>query len=145
MVHKLQNILDKLVAWGETAGLKFNDQKTVVVHFTKSRIKPKHFIKMNGKNIEYSPDCTYLGLHIDSKLNWNKHIEEKITKCKKFLMKTVHETRSNFGPKPSLMKWGFTGLVRPVLTYGAMIWGHAASTTNNANKLRKLNLSLIHI
>ena len=76
MVQKLQRILDKLVAWGETAGLKFNEQKTVVIHFTKSRIKPRHFIKMNGKNIEYSTDCTYLGLHIDSKLNWNKHIEQ---------------------------------------------------------------------
>ena len=82
MVQKLQRILNKLVDWGETAGLKFNEQKTVVIHFTKSRIKPKHFIKMNGKNIEYSAECTYLGLHIESKLNWNKHIEEKINKCK---------------------------------------------------------------
>ena len=31
MVQKLQRILDKLVAWGETAGLKFNEQKTVVI------------------------------------------------------------------------------------------------------------------
>ena len=54
-------------------------------------------------------------------------------------MKTVHETRSNFGPKPKLMKWDFTGLVRPVLTYGAMIWGHAANTVGNISKLRKLN------
>ena len=36
-------------------------------------------------------------------LNWNKHIEEKINKCKKLLMKTVHETRANFGHKPSLI------------------------------------------
>ena len=70
---------------GETAGLKFNEQKTVVIYFTKSRTTPKHFIKMNGKNIEYSTECTYLGLHIDSKLNWNKYIEEKINKCKKNL------------------------------------------------------------
>ena len=94
---------------------------------------------MNGKKIEYSTDCTYLGLHIDSKLNWNKHIEEKFNKCKKILMKTVHETRANFGPKPSLMKWGYTGLVRPILTYGAMIWGHSALTQTNIAKLRRLN------
>ena len=37
------------------------------------------------------------------------------------------------------MKWGYTGLVRPVLTYGAMIWGHAALTRTNTDKLRKLN------
>ena len=54
-------------------------------------------------------------------------------------MKTVHETRANCGPKPSLMKWGFTGMVRPVILYGAMIWGHAATTTTNIDKLRRLN------
>ena len=54
-------------------------------------------------------------------------------------MKTVNETRSNFGPKPSLMKWGYTGLVRPVLTYGAVIWGHSALLKTNIEKLRKLN------
>ena len=54
-------------------------------------------------------------------------------------MKTVHETRANFGPKPSLMKWGYTGLVRPILTYGAMIWGHSALTQTNIAKLRRLN------
>ena len=54
-------------------------------------------------------------------------------------MKTGHETRANFGPKPSLMKWGYTGLVRPILTYGAMIWGHSALTQTNIAKLRRLN------
>ena len=34
MVQKLQNVLDKLVIWGETAGLKFNEQKTVVIHLS---------------------------------------------------------------------------------------------------------------
>ena len=128
LIQKLQTVIDKLIQWGEKAGLKFNEQKTVVMHFTKSKAKPRHHIRMNNKIVEFSNECTYLGLKIDTKLSWNTHIDSKINKCKKFLMKTVHETRSNFGPKPKLMKWGFTGLVRPVLTYGAMIWGHAANT-----------------
>ena len=61
------------MGWKQQVSNSMN-KKTVVIHFTKSRTVPKHFIKMNGKNIEYSTDCTYLGLHIDSKLNWNKHI-----------------------------------------------------------------------
>ena len=54
-------------------------------------------------------------------------------------MKTVHETRAYCGPKPSLMNWGYTGMVRPVLLYRAMIWGHAAMTTTNIDKRRRLN------
>ena len=94
---------------------------------------------MNNNPIEYSKNCTYLGLKIDSKLTWKEHVEEKINKCKRFLMKTVHETRANFGPKPKLMKWGFTGMLSPVLTYGAMIWGHTANSKTTQEKLRRLN------
>ena len=54
-------------------------------------------------------------------------------------MNTVYETRANFGPKPSIMKWGYTGLLIPILTYGAMIWGHSALTQANIAKLRRLN------
>ena len=34
---------------------------------------------------------------------------------------------------------GYTRLVRPILTYGAMIWGHSALTQTNIAKLRRLN------
>ena len=54
-------------------------------------------------------------------------------------MKTVNETRANCGPKPKLMKWEFTGMVSPVLTYGSMIWGHAVNTKAWKDKLRRLN------
>ena len=87
----------------------------------------------------FPKSCTYLGLKIDSKLAWKEHIDEKISKCKRFLMKTVHKTRANFGPKPKLMKWGFTGMVSPVLTYGAMIWGHTINNKTTQEKLRRLN------
>ena len=82
LIQKLQTVIDRLVEWGNKAGLKFNEQKTVVIHFTKTRMKPKHFIKKNNKNVDYSNECTYLGLNIDSRLNWNAHIESKINKCK---------------------------------------------------------------
>ena len=54
-------------------------------------------------------------------------------------MKVVNVTRANCGPKPRLMKWGFTGMALPVLTYGAMIWGHAINTKTHKDNLRRLN------
>ena len=115
MVHKLQKVIDDLVRWGNSVGLAFNEKKTIAIHFTRTKQTTKFQLKMNNKPIEYSKSCTYLGLKIDSKLAWKEHVEEKINKCKRFLMKTVHETRANFGPKPKLMKWGFTGMVSCLL------------------------------
>ena len=68
MVHKLQKVLNELTAWGKSVGLSFNEKKTVVIHFTRTKQAPKHYLKMNNKNIENSKSCTYLGLTIHSML-----------------------------------------------------------------------------
>ena len=71
MVHKLQKCVDKLTEWGKNAGLKFNEQKTVAIHFTRTKTKPKHQVRVNNNAVPYSDSCTYLGLRIDSRLSWN--------------------------------------------------------------------------
>ena len=46
-------------------------------------------------------------------------------------------TRKNWGPKPKLMRWAYIGIVRPMLCYGAMIWGHRAPEL--LEKFRRIN------
>ena len=48
-------------------------------------------------------------------------------------MKQLH------GPKPRLMKWIYTGIIRPRLTYGAMIWSHCTKTKLMTKQLYNLN------
>ena len=45
MMNNLQKVVNKLEAWGNTAGLKFNSSKTEVVIFTKKRLKQKKCLK----------------------------------------------------------------------------------------------------
>ena len=94
-------------------------------------------MRIEGKDIEYKTEVKYLGITLDSKLYWTKHIDEKIMKTKKYLGKIAHMTRDNWGPKPKLMRWVYIGVVRPMLCYGAMIWGHRAPEL--AEKFRRLN------
>ena len=61
MVHKLQQVLNELTDLGKSVGLSFNEKKTVVIHFTRTKQSPKHYLRMNNKNIEYSKSWTYLG------------------------------------------------------------------------------------
>ena len=37
MVHKLQKVIDDLVAWGNSVGLSFNEKKTIAIHFTRTK------------------------------------------------------------------------------------------------------------
>ena len=136
-LKRLQKMLDELTAWGKTCGLKFNPEKSVAVVFSRRRKLPPFALKLDGKEIEFRQEVKYLGVTLDKKLYWNTHINDKINKAKKFLVHVSHITNSNWGPKPELMRWAYLAVVRPMLCYGAMIWGHQAPKL--AGKLSRIN------
>ena len=137
MVSRVQKVLDKLTAWGRTCGLRFNPDKSVAVFFTRSRKIPKIKLKLDGQDLEYKQEVRYLGVLLDQKLHWNAHINDRITKAKRMMAKVAAITWNNWGPKPKLMKWAYTGMIRPFIAYAAMIWGHRAQHIKG--KLERLN------
>ena len=141
-LKRLQKMLDDLSQWGKTCGLRFNPEKSVAVVFSRRRKQPPFHLKIDGKDIEYKSEVKYLGVTLDSKLHWTPHINEKLTKTKKYLGKVANMTRNNWGPKPKLMRWAYLGVVRPMLCYGAMIWGHRAPEL--IEKFRRINRMAIN-
>jgi ribonuclease HI len=139
IIIQLQAMLDELTTWGRTCGLYFNPDKTQVVLFSRRNIEKSHFLRMDGQRIPYSTSTKYLGVTLDSKLRRNKHIEDKIASSKKWLMNLNNIIKDNWAPQPKIMRWAFTAIVRPALTYGALVWGHAAQRKGIQDKLRRLN------
>ena len=136
-ISRLQKMLDSLTAWGRRCGLHFNPEKSVAIVFTRSRKTPPKPLYIDGKPIEYKQEVRYLGVTLDSKLHWKTHIDDKVRKAKKFIHQVASITRKNWGPKPSLMRWAYLGIVRPMLCYGAMAWGHRAQF--HSTKLKRVN------
>ena len=136
-LKRLQRMLNELVEWGKTCGLTFNPEKSVAIIFTRRRKQPPFNLKIDGKEIPFQQEVKYLGVTLDSKLHWNSHINDKVSKAKKFLAQVANITQRNWGPKPRLMRWAYLGIVRPMLCYGSMIWGHRAPAL--AAKLRRVN------
>ena len=66
-IARLQKMLDKLTAWGNTCGLKFNPEKSVAVLFTRRRRKPTKSLTIDGKPIPFQQEVKYLGVTLDSK------------------------------------------------------------------------------
>ena len=69
-------------------------------------------------------------------------MEEKIQKSKKYLAAITQLTWKTWGPKPKLLRWAYIGIVRPMLCYGAMIWGHRAPELQA--KLKRVNRMAIN-
>ena len=53
---------------------------------------------MNGKPIRRDTSIKYLGVYLDQRLDWNKHIEEKTKQAKKVLFKMRSYCNKNWGP-----------------------------------------------
>ena len=139
MVAQVQRTLNKLIQWGNSCGLHFNHSKTVAVLFTRTNKKFRRHIRIDGNDIPYSPQVKYLGLILDSKLTWRSHISEKAIACKRFLFMVARITKDAYGPSPKIMRWAYLGVVRPMITYGALCWAHVAHTDAIDKILRNLN------
>ena len=123
---KMNDTLEKLVTWGATCGLRFNPSKTVLLHFkncSKRKLMSPE-VSMNGQMITSSKHTRYLGVEIDDELNWKYHINAKIEKCRNLMAIISANVRHTFGPKPKLVRWAYTGVIRPKLLYACQAWAN---------------------
>jgi ribonuclease HI len=151
MIGRIQAALDKVLEWGNKEGLTFNASKTAAILFTKkSSIKtdtlPKLF--MNDVHVPYVFETKYLGVIFTSNLSWIKHIQSKITACKRLLMMIRSTVAREWGLSPDKIVWIWQTLVRPKLSYGAICWAEPSTLNNlsiqaSLNKLQRLALSLV--
>ena len=144
LYHRMQKAIDKVLEWGQTHGLKFSPTKTVAVLFTKNRKFKTGILRMNGQEIPLSDNVKYLGVTLDKKLNWNAHIDHKIRKSKNILFAARNAMGKLWGPSPANTIWIFNAIVKPALSYGALVWNRACEKKTIIQRLTKLNrLSLL--
>lgn len=68
-------ILADLNTWGQSKNLEFNEAKSnyILIHIG-TKILRRPTIKLKGKNIKYTEEIKYLGLLLDEKMTWQKHL-----------------------------------------------------------------------
>ena len=71
---------------------------------------------------------------VDEKMTFRKHIEKRISAAKRKLMVLQNVLRNTRGPSPSICKWAYTGIVRPALTYGSIVWAKAVKSPDIQKK-----------
>ena len=136
----MQSAIYKVTNWGVKNGLNFNPSKTVAILFTTKRRVPQiRNLTMNNVDIEYSKYVKYLGITLDSKLSWKKHINNTVNKAKMHLVtfnKALNKI-NNFSPLSS--KLIYNTFIKTALTYGSYAWGHAIHKKHINNQLNKVN------
>ena len=136
----MQCAVDKALEWGRQNGLTFSHAKTVMVLFGKPKNLPQiRPILMNGHTILPVEEVKYLGIILHRRLSWKPHIQGKIKQAKKLLLCARNATGKLWGCNPKMTRWIFTGIIRPAITYGALVWAGGCQNSIMRRHLERVN------
>jgi ribonuclease HI len=108
--------------WAHECGLTLSSSKTQAIVFTRKRKWVWHPFYLDGVSVELVSQVRYLGVTLDSKLNWLPHIRERSRKCKGVLAQCRRALGGTWGLKPRVFRWLYVSVVRPMLAYASPIW-----------------------
>ena len=80
----MESSLTNIITWLKKSGLKVNETKTEICHFSRSDRNPI-IINVNGTNVHTKSVINVLGVLFDSKLQWAAHINSAVTKANRAL------------------------------------------------------------
>ncbi|XP_017490460.1 PREDICTED: uncharacterized protein LOC108378663 [Rhagoletis zephyria] len=135
----LEGTLGRLHAWATRSGLNVNPAKTELILFTNRHKLPQFKLpSLDGKALSLTPSAKYLGVVLDNKLNWKANVEFRRQKAYIAYYTCQRIFSRNWGLNPKLVMWMYTAIIRPILTYGALVWWPGLSRQYNVSKLRSI-------
>lgn len=132
-ITSINNHLKLMTIWFNKWKIALNVNKTQAVLF--SNIRPikrdKFHIKINGRNIPWSPQCKYLGVTLDYRLTFKNHIYNirKNFRAVRNKLYPLISRKSELSLDNKLLL--YNSYLRPLITYASPAWSYAAKTHIN--------------
>lgn len=138
----LQENLISIEIWLKKWRILANESKSVQITFTLKRNTCPP-VTMNCKALPQVNDVKYLGLHLDQRLTWKKHILMKRNqlglKLRNLLWLLDNSSKMSFENKIIVYK----AILKPVWTYGIQLWGVAANS--NIDVIQRFQSKVLRI
>ena len=134
----ISNELTKISNWLKSNKLCLNASKTKYIIFNKT-LKPNELnLNINGTKIDQTTEFNFLGLKINSNLDWNSHIAMIMTKINRNI--GIIRRLKHILPLHILTTLYYS-LIHPHLHYMILAWGY---NTDQVTIAQKKALRLIH-
>lgn len=127
---KIQNYLDKISARLKKCRIKVVNAKGAAIFFTNTRFTPDANLnfKLYDQPIPWKSDYKYLGIHLDSKLTWVKHITETLNLHANAAMCSLHTLLAYHNFLSIKNKLLYKSMTSPIITYGSAARDNASKT-----------------
>ena len=135
-LRHLQRILNtaikKIQSWTVSVGFKLSIEKTQAIMFYRdSRWKHNQDINLTIGNsqIQFKETVKFLGVVLDTHLNWKAHIAYIKTKCNSALNLMMKLSHTTWGARRSTLLMIYKALVLSKIDYGSPIYGSASKAS----------------
>lgn len=123
LCNLMQGALTRVQRWCDDQQLSVNPRKTEAVLFThKRKLEGFHQLTLYGQRLELTPQVKFLGVILDNKLSWKAHIEHKYKKATAALWQCRRAVGKTWGLTPKVAYWMYTMIIRPMVSYAAVVW-----------------------
>ena len=132
--------LTKISAWATANKIRFNEQKSNIMLLSRRKRKERKDLEMylNFRPLTQVISLKNLGIIIDTKLTFRKHINYIKEKCSKLIFALSRSAKINWGLSYNALKTIYTGAILPLLLYGAPIWVNALNKACYRTKLTRV-------
>lgn len=130
----LENIETITQNWAKKVHLEFATEKTEIIHFKGKELHNLH-LKMNNIPLNPKKHIKILGLWLDEKYNWEKHVQMTTEKANKItkIMRCLCLKGAGISQKMSLLI--YTMIYKSIITYASEIWGKVCEKQKTKKQL----------
>ena len=127
--NRMQEDLSNIYLWCEKWGFLLSPNKTLAIIFTRKRKLGKLILKIGDTIINIVKEVKFLGMILDNKLTWLKHIQYVEGRCSKVIncMKLLSGTR--WGANSYTLRNIYIALIRSKIDYGCELYNTASHST----------------
>ena len=124
IINRLETSAHIIIKYFNKWKLKANSKKTEAIIFTKRKPIINKKVKIQNQEIEWSNEVKYLGLTLDNKLTYSKHLKNLENKCTGLIIMLypLINTKSKLSVQNKLLI--YKTIVRPVISYGCPVWSN---------------------
>lgn len=120
----INNALSNVLKWFNTNNLQLNAKKTKCINFTLPNVKSVvSTIKLNDELLDLVESTVFLGITLDSKIQWNPHISTLAGRLSSAAY-AVRKIRQLTDEKTARLV--YFSYFHSVMSYGILLWGKAA-------------------
>lgn len=138
----LQEHVHRIEDWFDKWRIKVNESKSVHITFTLNK-QTCPAITLNGVQVPQQKDIKYLGIHLDRRLTWKKHLIAKRDQIKIKLSQLYWLIGKHSKLKLGCKLLVYNSILKPIWSYGCQLWQTTCSS--NIDIIQRLQSKILRI